>query len=100
MTRSDKNNPYRRTSVDETRVLAVGNNVPSNIRLRGWRFNGMYIVSSCTGVKNVPSIGHSVTDRHTSLDENRVLVVGHNGQSKMVDLRGIRGFLISSVKLV
>ena len=30
----------------------------------------------------------------TSIYENRVLVVGHNGRSKMVSLRGMRGFLV------
>ena len=35
-----------------------------------------------------------MTDRCTSLDKNRVLVVGHNGRSKMVDLRSMRGFLM------
>ena len=54
----------------------------------------MYIVSRCTGIKNVPSIGHLMTNRHTLLDKNRVLVVGHNGRSKVVDLRGIRRFLV------
>ena len=31
----------------------------------------------------------------TSIYETEVLVVGHNGQSKMVDLRGMGGFLMN-----
>ena len=65
--------------MDETRVLVEGHNVPSNIRLRDWRSDGVYIISRWTVIKNVPSIRHSMTDHHISLDENTVLVVGHNG---------------------
>ena len=42
----------------------------------------------------VPSIGHYMTKCWTSIYKNEVLVVGNNGRSKMVNLRGIRGFLM------
>ena len=41
--RSDKNDPCRRISMDETRVLVEGHNVPSNIRRYGIRQVRWYV---------------------------------------------------------